>query len=627
MKQIHLNIILLAMAQLTGPVEGRAEGTAFAYQGRLQSGGSPANALYEMSFGLYDAATNGNLVGTPVTVAPVPVSNGLFTVTLDFGAAAYLGSARWLEITVNLFGSDMVPTTLSPRQPLTSVPYAIRALSSELGVGNMIEGIDGTISGGVSNKIQISSVWGTIGGGNLNVVSGVGGTVAGGRENQSVGFAATISGGWLNSATNNASVGGGVGNRANGFYSAIGGGEDNETGNSGSVVAGGSAHAALGVFSSIGGGYHNRISRNSDGATIGGGFYNEANSELVTIGGGSGNQIQTNSASAMIGGGSANNIGPGAFKSTIGGGGENEVQLDAFYSVIGGGFENLIRPKAIASTIAGGFHNQIKTNAAHASIGGGQWNLIETSGTNATISGGSGNVAQGANSTVGGGSGNTASGQIATVSGGSHNTASGWWGMVPGGVENVAGGNFSFAAGRAAQAVHSGAFVWADGSETNYFSVPFSSTTSNQFSVRATGGVRLVSAIDTNGSTTAGVTLAAGSGAWASLSDRNAKQNFTPANARAILDKVAILPISAWNYKTQDKSIRHLGPTAQDFHAAFGLGESERTITTVDADGVALAAIQGLNQKLEEKNARIKDLEQRLERLEQLMQQKNGGAK
>jgi hypothetical protein len=88
-------------------------------------------------------------------------------------------------------------------------------------------------------------------------------------------------------------------------------------------------------------------------------------------------------------------------------------------------------------------------------------------------------------------------------------------------------------------------------------------------------------------------------------SDRNAKEQFTPVNPRAVLDKVVRLPITEWQYKTQ-RDARHIGPMAQDFREAFALGRDERHITSVDADGVALAAIQGLNQKLEEA-AREKD--------------------
>ena len=74
-------------------------------------------------------------------------------------------------------------------------------------------------------------------------------------------------------------------------------------------------------------------------------------------------------------------------------------------------------------------------------------------------------------------------------------------------------------------------------------------------------------------------------------SDRNAKENFTPVDAREVLNKVLALPVSRWNYK-EDKTQQHLGPMAQDFRAAFGLGPNDTSIATVDADGVALAAIQ-----------------------------------
>ncbi len=80
--------------------------------------------------------------------------------------------------------------------------------------------------------------------------------------------------------------------------------------------------------------------------------------------------------------------------------------------------------------------------------------------------------------------------------------------------------------------------------------------------------------------------------------------------------KVAALPLSTWNLMSQDPSIRHMGPMAQDFYAAFGLGEDDLHISTVDADGVALAAIQGLNQALQEKEARINRLEVRNAALE-----------
>ena len=94
-------------------------------------------------------------------------------------------------------------------------------------------------------------------------------------------------------------------------------------------------------------------------------------------------------------------------------------------------------------------------------------------------------------------------------------------------------------------------------------------------------------------------------------SDRNAKENFSPIDPRSVLDRVVALPISEWNYT--NTPTRHLGPMAQDFYGAFGVGPDDKHITTLDADGVALAAIQGLNQKLEDqvkaKDARIATLE------------------
>ncbi len=101
-------------------------------------------------------------------------------------------------------------------------------------------------------------------------------------------------------------------------------------------------------------------------------------------------------------------------------------------------------------------------------------------------------------------------------------------------------------------------------------------------------------------------------------SDRNAKENFRSVSSREVLDKVAAMPISQWNFKSAPGE-EHIGPMAQDFHAAFGTGSDDKHIATVDADGVALAAIQGLNQKLDETRAENADLKRRLENLEKLI--------
>jgi hypothetical protein len=116
---------------------------------------------------------------------------------------------------------------------------------------------------------------------------------------------------------------------------------------------------------------------------------------------------------------------------------------------------------------------------------------------------------------------------------------------------------------------------------------------------------------------------------YATTSDRNAKQDFQTVEPREILAKVVRLPISTWAFKT-DPATRHAGPMAQDFAAAFNLGDSDRTISTVDADGIALAALQGLHQQVEDqsrtlraelqsRDAEVSQLKERLNLLEALV--------
>jgi len=115
------------------------------------------------------------------------------------------------------------------------------------------------------------------------------------------------------------------------------------------------------------------------------------------------------------------------------------------------------------------------------------------------------------------------------------------------------------------------------------------------------GGVTLYTDLDA----TVGAALFPGSSSWSVVSDRNAKANFAPVDGVAILDALVGLPIATWNYTTQAEGIRHMGPMAQDFYAAYGLGETDTGISTVDADGVALAAIQGLYTVVQEKDAAL----------------------
>jgi N-acetylneuraminic acid mutarotase len=120
-----------------------AQGTAFTYQGRLQSGANPAHGSFDFTFSVWNNSVGPSQVGNTFTNAATGVTNGLFTVTLDYGAGIFDGNPRWLEIGVRTNGSDAF-TTLSPRQPLTASPYAIYA--------------GGVSAAGISGNIAAASI-------------------------------------------------------------------------------------------------------------------------------------------------------------------------------------------------------------------------------------------------------------------------------------------------------------------------------------------------------------------------------------------------------------------------------------------------------------------------------------
>ena len=88
-------------------------------------------------------------------------------------------------------------------------------------------------------------------------------------------------------------------------------------------------------------------------------------------------------------------------------------------------------------------------------------------------------------------------------------------------------------------------------------------------------------------------------------SDRNVKTNLSTVAGPDVLERLVEIPISSWNYKSDPASIRHIGPMAQDFRAAFAVGKDDKTIYNVDANGIAFAAIQGLYQALQDKDAQL----------------------
>jgi hypothetical protein len=364
-------------------------------------------------------------------------------------------------------------------------------------------------------------------------------------------------------------------------FGTIGGGVGNETGNY-ATVCGGSHNRASAYHAAIGGGSYNTASVGH--SVVGGGLENTASGTMATVGGGWANAATH--VDATVGGGRGNTA--EGRHATVSGGLVNRAQRGA---VIGGGSFN--------------------TAAANAAIGGGSQN--KAAGFHATVAGGAGNEATANYATVGGGLANSATALYATAGGGRGNRASGDYATVAGGFYNQAAGDFSFASGRRAHvgATHAGAFLHADSNDSD-----FGSAAADEFAVRATGGVRLVTGIDSSGGPLAGAELPAGSGSWSSLSDREVKVNVVPADESLILSLLAELPISTWSYAGQDPSVRHIGPMAQDFYAAFSVGEDDRHISTVDADGVALAAIQALYRLVKERDMQIAALEARVAALE-----------
>jgi len=566
----------------------------------------------------------------PATFVTAVVNGGLFTLVLGdtnvpnmqaISAAVFdqpvVQMRIWFNDGVRGFAQ------LTPDQRLTSTPYAVRAATAASLMSSTSAVVDLRIKGLRALRLEDNGDGhdvGTTPDGAPNLIGGsahnlvaagvVGATIAGGG-------ATNFSGSSIpNSIRSDFGViGGGLGNAvaANSPFATIAGGILNDIGTNS-------------LFSAIGGGNNNRIAANSRTATIAGGSLHDidTNSSDSAIGGGNNNNIAANSAAATIAGGDLNNIGSNSPRSGIGGGNDNRIAANSQYATIGGGLSN--DATNIHATVGGGQHNT--AGGGSSTVAGGANNAA--AGGSSAIGGGFNNAATGIGGTVGGGVSNTNRANQATIAGGGFNvigsssdysaigggqvnSASGRYATVPGGILNTAQGDKSFAAGNYAQALHEGSFVWAD-SET----ASFDSTARNQFSVRATGGVRMVTGLNGLGNPNAGVSLDADGTSWNVISDGAAKKNFRPVDNREILERLAQVPILRWNYIWEaDESVPHIGPTAQDFKAAFFPGRNDKTISTLEADGVALAAIQALNQKLEETRAENVALKARLAALEE----------
>lgn len=552
-----------------------ALGGAFTFQGRLDIDGVPANGAFDFRFSLHSDPVADTPAGSvPVlSTEGVQVANGVFTVLLDFGDGAFDGNARWLQVEVEQ-GADVF-VLVGSRQELTATPYALWATAGPfwnlggnagttaanfLGTTDNVA-LDLRVNGARALRFEPGSTPNLVGGHSANRVSAgvVGATIAGGGAS---------SAGRNEVLDNFGTIGGGSSNIAGGLdasvidseHATVGGGNRNVASSAEATVGGGSSNRASGVGAFIGGGGQNIASGLQ--SAIAGGALNEASGFWAAIGGGRSNIASNNSATVA---GGIQNVASGNV-AVVGGGASNLASGDS--STLSGGEENT--SSGTRSTVGGGFSNQAVT-------------------TGATIAGGQDNAASGTNSTVGGGTLNSASANGSTV---------------PGGSNNVASGTFSFAAGNRAKATAQGAFAWADNRAFDY-----TVSTANAFGVRATGGFEFIFAVNAIGVPTKYCELTSTSGSWACFSDRNQKTNFAAIDGRDILAKLEGVPILQWEAKDVDDAPPHIGPMAQDFYAAFGLGDNDTTIATIDLDGVSLAAIKGLYEISKEQADRIADLE------------------
>ncbi|HEX7956175.1 MAG TPA: tail fiber domain-containing protein, partial [Pyrinomonadaceae bacterium] len=175
-----------------------------------------------------------------------------------------------------------------------------------------------------------------------------------------------------------------------------------------------------------------------------------------------------------------------------------------------------------------------------------------------------------------------------------------------------------------------GTFIWSDGSAQQSADT-FRNTANNEFAARATGGFRF----RTNLGGTTGCNLPAGSGVFNCTSSRTTKENFFNVDGNDVLAKLRKVPVSTWNYISEGAQSRHLGPMAEDFYTAFGLGTTDKAIGVQDAVGVSLAAVKALDartlelqqktEEVEQLRSKVNTLEQRLAALEQLVQQNAKG--
>ena len=573
-------IRLLCLALLLAASSGHlASATEFSWSGTLEDGGTAADGHYDFQVQVFSSEHGGFPVGEPVELPAVAVTAGAFSASLEFADGLAAPRDGWIEVAVR--GENDADWRFLPGR----TALAAKGLVGGCPASWNLAGNAGVLSGDFLGTTDAAALQFRVGNQRaLRIVPGSSPSLIGGYAGNLAGsvVGASICGGGASGAINQVqasfgSIGGGQGNRVDASWGTIGGGRSNRSaGSVDSTIGGGASNEATGQTSTVGGGFDNVA--NALVATVAGGLGNLASGDRASIGGGEGNTASGSSSTV-----------PGGFGNTASGSS----------SVVGGGSNNIA--SGGWSAIAGGTGNR-------------------ASGTNSSIAGGNNNVASGANAHVAGGGDNLAAGSHSGAVG-EGNCTGGSWSWVGGRgarlYSNAVPTDSPCYSADAAATSGDGTFMWAGGNaQPMFLSYP-----ANSFVVRATGGTTFWS----DELLSSGVRLAPGAGDWSTISDRNAKDDIEPLDTAAVLDALARMPVYRWRWKTEAEGNRHIGPMAQDFHAAYGLnGDNDRHLLSVDTNGVALAAIQGLNAKLERENAELRAqlaaLDERQQRLEARLQ-------
>ncbi|MBK6725681.1 MAG: tail fiber domain-containing protein [Xanthomonadales bacterium] len=550
----------LLHAALLAALLPAAHAGEFVYQGQLDDRGQPANGRYDLRIAAYTDEKSASGLMAPIEFSSVEVKDGRFE--LRFDAPLAKDREAWLEVAVRDAGSAAY-ASLPGRSKAISAPLIGACWSATGDAGsNPATNFLGTTDAQPlvlrtanvqSLRIEPSAELFE----GLPITANV---IAGSRSNYTEANVrgATIAGGGVPFGNSDPEFSNDFPNYVGDHYGTVGGGFGNKAGDylgtvgdrAFATVAGGYRNGAGGLYGMVGGGEINNASGES--ASVGGGHGNSASHLYSTVPGGSGN---------CAGG-----------ESSFAAGHSAKVRVGSSSGYAGFGCSS-VAASGDANGDEGTFAWADSQVANFVSTGPNQFLIRAQNGvainTNAPEVGAALTVA----------------GSAVVQSPGALSFGSATRQML-----NLFGTSYGIGVQSDTQYFRSGGngyFAWFRGG-----------VHSNTGLDPGAGGSLLM----TLGPAASTPTGTARAQSFTNVSDRASKTGFEPIDASDVLTRVTQLPLSQWSYRNEP-SVRHLGPVAQDFRAAFGLGEDERTISTVDSAGVALAAIQGLNAKLEAENA------------------------